>query len=230
MKRTDGSLLIGAFLIVVGVLALLQTFGFLTSVADLLWAGIFATGGIGFVLLFLRGPALWWAVIPGFALLGIASLIGISALFPAFAGGWLGGMFLGWLSLSFWVVYAVRREFWWAIIPGGVLATLAVIASLSTLFPAFDAGSIFFLGLALTFGLLYVVPTPQGRMTWPLIPAAVMLVMAVVVMTSTLAVTNIIWPSALILVGLFLLYRAFRPARDDAERKNHEHQTLSQPH
>ena len=37
-------------------------------------------------------------------------------------------MFLGTIGLSFWVIYLTRRDFWWAVIPGGALMTLALVA------------------------------------------------------------------------------------------------------
>ena len=35
-------------------------------------------------------------------------------------GAWGGALFLGSIGLAFWVIYFVRRDFWWAVIPGGV--------------------------------------------------------------------------------------------------------------
>jgi len=88
----------------------------------------------------------------------------------------LGGvLFLAAIGLAFWVIYFTKRELWWAVIPGGAMFTLALVAGLESVFEGAEMGGVFFLGLGLTFVLLYFVPTPQGRMKWALIPAAVLL-------------------------------------------------------
>jgi hypothetical protein len=57
-------------------------------------------------------------------------------------------LFLAALSLAFWAVYLTRREQWWAIIPGGALATLALVAALDTIKLPIDTGGIFLLAWA----------------------------------------------------------------------------------
>jgi hypothetical protein len=74
-----------------------------------------------------------------------------------------------------------------------------------------DAGWIFFLGLSVTFGLVYLLPANEGRLTWALYPAAALLVMAVLVMAAMGQVVNLLWPTALILGGIYLMYRTLRP-------------------
>lgn len=227
MKRQDLSVTFGLLLVGIGVLALLQSLGLFGSIADLVWSLIFAAGGIAFVVLFGRGPANWWAIIPGGALLGIASVIGLTNLFPASAI-WAGSLFLGWLSLSFWLVYLSRRAFWWAIIPAGVLATLALIAGLTPTIPTLG-GFIFFAGISLTFGLIYALPAPGGHRTWAIYPAGIALAFALLTLSAFSSIINLIWPAALILLGGLLLYRSLRPAARE-KRERHDDQTLSQPH
>jgi hypothetical protein len=73
---------------------------------------------------------------------------------------------------------------------------------------------IFFAGLGLTFLALYLLPGPGGtRMTWPLYPAAILLVFAALLFVGATALGRYLWPLALILIGLFLIYRALRPRR-----------------
>jgi hypothetical protein len=156
----------------------------------------------------LSDRAHWWALIPGFTLLGLAALIGLEWLFPTVGDAVGGAVFLGGVGLSFWAVYLVRREHWWAVIPGGVMFTLALVAALSPVAEGPAGGGVFFLGLGLTFGLLSVVPTPQGRLKWALIPAAVMLVMGVLLIAAATPLLVYLGPAALVLVGLILLFRA----------------------
>jgi hypothetical protein len=211
MKRLHYRLIWGALLVGVGLLLLLQNFNILGFLWGGVWAFLFAAGGAAFLVVFLSHRNNWWAAIPGFTLLGIGALIGLGTFFPRLENAVGGSLFLGAIGLSFWVVYLRSREQWWAIIPGGVLLTLATVAGLSNTLPWVETGGMFFLGLAATFGLVYLLPTPQGRMSWAIIPAAVLFVIGLIVTVATSSLFRYIWPAALILVGLWLIYRVFRP-------------------
>jgi hypothetical protein len=209
MKRFDVRAIGGILLIVVGILLLLQNLAIFEVVVAVVWALIFAAGGAIFLYMFLTNRRNWWAVIPGFALLGLAALIALDEFFPR-VGEALGGMiFLGGLGLAFWVIYFVNRKQWWAVIPGGVMFTLALIAGLSPVYEGPALGGLFFLGLGLTFVLLYFVPTPQGRMKWALIPAAVLVVMGVLITAAATGSLACLGGAILILVGIYSLFRIF---------------------
>jgi hypothetical protein len=211
MRQIDRSLLLGLALVGAGALFLLQSLGFFGPLENAFWALIFGAGGVGFLAALARNRAHWWAAIPGCALLGIGLLIALDGLAPALAGSWGGPLFLGMLGLGFWVVYLVRRAYWWAIIPGGVLFTLALVAGLSETMAGNAGGWVFFLGLSATFGLVYLLPTNEGRRIWALYPAAALLAMAVLIMAAMGQVVNVLWPAALILAGIYMVYRTLRP-------------------
>ena len=211
MKRLDVRAIGGILLIVVGILLLLQGFGILGVVVALIWALILVAGGLVFLYVFLTDQrASWWAVIPGFALLGLGALIALDEFWPQVGSAVGGALFLGGIGLAFWVIYFIKRAYWWAVIPGGVLFTLALVAGLESVFEDAEMGGGFLLGLGLTFGLLYFIPTPRGRMKWALIPAAVLLVIGLLVIAATTGIFEYLWAIALILVGLYLLLRVFR--------------------
>ena len=209
MKRFETRVAWGILLIAGGVLFLLQNLGILGGGIALLWALLFGAAGVIFLYVFLTDRANWWAVIPGFVLLSLAVLIVLNQLAPGVGGTWGGALFLGGVGLGFWVIYFVNREHWWAVIPGGVLLTLALVAGLSSVLEGIETGGVFFLGLGLTFGLLSFLPTPQGRMKWALIPAAVLLVMGLLITAAFTSALNYLWPLALILIGLYLIFRTF---------------------
>jgi hypothetical protein len=214
--RREITVLWGALLIVAGALFLVQTLvtgdAFTT---DRAWAGVWAIlfGGagltFGWVFLADRSES-WWAAIPATTLLGLSVIIGASALGWEGNGTWLGAFFLGMIGLSFWLIYAVKRDYWWAVIPGGALFTLAAVALFSQWVDGPIAGAIFFFGLALTFGLLALLPTEHGHMSWPIFPAAVLSLFGVTALFSANDAANYIWPLVLIVVGIWLLYRQFR--------------------
>ena len=207
MRRFETRVAWGILLIAGGVLFLLQNLGILGGGIALLWALLFGAAGVIFLYVFLTDRANWWAVIPGFVLLSLAALIALDQLAPEVGGTWGGALFLGGVGLGFWVIYFVNREHWWAVIPGGVLLTLALVAGLSSILEGTEVGGVFFLGLGLTFGLLSFLPTPQGRMKWALIPAAVLLVMGLLITAAFASALNYLWPVALILIGLYLIFR-----------------------
>ena len=203
MNRINFRIFIGGALVLLGVLLLLQHMGIFRAAVDIFWGVIFLVGGLYFLYRFvLDVNGEWWAVIPGSALAGI----GMTSLLP---GQWGGLFFLGFLGASFFAVYFVsRHDHWWALIPGGVLVTLGVVSVLSNgEFGIRDTGSIFFFGLGLTFLLVAVLASAQ----WSYIPGVVLLLMGVLLgYTQFTGVFNYIWPAALILVGLLLIFQFTR--------------------
>jgi hypothetical protein len=207
MKRIEWALVWGIVLVMGGLLFLLQNLGILGPSATLLWAFLFLAAGAVFLYVFITSPARWWPIIPGLGLVSLAGLMALEELSPAAAEIWGGSIFLGGLAVSFWVVYFLDRKSWWAVIPGGVLFTLAVVAYLGSAVGGMESGGVFFLGLGLTFGLLRFLPTGEGRQKWALIPAAVCLVLALLVLAQAATILQYLWPVALIAGGLYLVLR-----------------------
>jgi hypothetical protein len=201
----------GTLLIIGGLFLLLQTLNIVTFqwLGSLFGFLLFAAAGVGFMLFFLTNQDHWWAIIPGCIFLSLATLVGLDGIAPRLANLWGGPIFLGGISLAFWLIYLIHRQYWWAIIPGGVLLTLAAVAGLDQIAPALDTGGIFFLGMAATFFLVYLAPSGKERMSWALIPAAVFLVLGIVVWGAMTALLNYLMPLALIVIGLFLIWRNY---------------------
>lgn len=214
MGRDYARPILGALLVLAGVLIFLQNMGIVRADWAGLWALVFLAAGVAFLLVLLGGTQYWWAAIPGFTLIGLGMLIGLDLVAPGVTVSWGGSIFLGMIGVGFLTVYLMSRANWWAIIPAGVMLTLAVVAAFDQMAPGGEAGAVFFLGLALTFGLVYLLPGSSGqRMTWALIPASVMLVLAAMVSLATTGIANYLWPALLILAGVYLLYRNARNRR-----------------
>lgn len=200
---------VGILLVAAGVLVLLQNFGIVRGGLSLLWSLCFLAAGAIFTFVFLNDRKNWWAVIPGFTLLGIGALILIDWALPVTGGRWGGPLFLGALGASFWVIYANRSDQWWPIIPGGVLLTLAFVAALDEgVGVGFDTGSLFFLGLAATFFLLYLLPRAGGKLTWALYPAGILAAIGVVIALASSSMMRFLGPVALLVAGGYLVVRA----------------------
>lgn len=208
MKLLESRNFWGVLLILGGVLFLLQSLGYLPG-GNLFFAALLAFGGFLFISAYFNNRANWWALIPGIILGSLALTMLLDTLFAG--NSWSGAVFLGGIGLSFWAVYLTDRRNWWAIIPGGVMATLALVALIDSLTrDEFETGGIFFIGLGLTFALVGVLPSAYGQMRWAFIPATVLLIMGFLITAAATPATNFIWPAALIAGGALLLIRALR--------------------
>jgi hypothetical protein len=198
----------GVLLIIGGIIFLLDNLGIFT-IGEAFWGVILGIGAIGFLSVYLSNRENWWALIPGMILLSVSALIIINAIFPGDTGALGGVIVLGGIGLAFLLIYLTNRENWWAIIPAGVMLTLSVVVLLGEVVSGIEVGGIFFLGLGLTFGLVAIIPTPHGQMKWAFIPAGIMIVMGLLITAALSPLINYIWPSALILAGLLLVFRAY---------------------
>ena len=185
-------------LIVGGALLLGVQLGWLSGIGDWLWALLFCAAGAVFVLAFLNDTANWWALIPA------SALMGISLVFLTGENG--GAYFLGTLGLGFAAVYLTGQDRWWAVIPGGTLLTLALVALVDVVAPRMDSAWLFFLGIAATFGVLYMLPRGRGGQAWAIYPAAGAAALAAIILLTS-AVTGVLLPIVLIVVGGYLLWR-----------------------
>lgn len=203
MKRIDLRTAIGAGLILLGLLMLLERFGLFHGVSDIFWGVIFLAGGVYFFNRFANNTSgEWWAVIPGSALAGI----GVDSLLSGVLRDWGGFFFLGFLGAGFLVVYFSGRERWWAIIPGGVLITLGIVSVLSDAYGIGETGGFFFLGLGMTFLVVAVLASLQ----WAYIPGVILLIMGALIGSPFVGVMSYIWPAALIVGGLLLILQFVR--------------------
>ncbi len=207
LKWLESRLLWGSLLILGGVLFLLQNLG-IFEIGSLFWGLLFGLAGVFFLSLYFQNRANWWSIIPSFTLFGIGLLIILDQLAPQLGDAIGGSLFLAAIGLSFMFVYLSDRQNWWAIIPMGVLLTLAVVSGLDQ-FSNMNTGGIFFLGLGGTFGLVALLPKSMDT-RWAWIPAVILLVLGIFIFAAAEAMLNYLWPAALILVGLYMIYRSMR--------------------
>jgi hypothetical protein len=201
MKRFDYRIIVGAALILGGILMLLDKAGILTGATGYFWAGLLAVGAAVFLYMFFSDREKWWAAIPGFTLAGMA----VSAVLP---DQWFLDdlAFLGGIGAGFWAVYFRDTRRWWAIIPGGVLLTLGATSAMGEAFEIVDTGGVFFVGLGITFLLVALL----AKMKWAYIPAAVLLVLGFFLGTPFVGVLEYAWIGVLLLGGLALIIGSFR--------------------
>ncbi len=212
MNRSVIRIVGGILLVVVGVLSLLSSMGVFAGGIDLFWAFLFGASGALFMYVFLTNRANWWAIIPGFALIGIGLTIALELFLPQTRIDWGGILVVGGIGLAFGTIYFIKREHWWAPIPGGLMLTLALMIGLTPALESIglDSGGFFLVGLALTFGVIAFLPSLREQTKWAFIPAAVLLLIGLPVMIAASAISQFIWPVGLIVAGLYLVFRVFR--------------------
>jgi hypothetical protein len=212
MKKSNRRFLLsivgGIVLIAAGVVFLLSNIGIFTLNWEMVVGPLMALGGLVFLVVFITNTDEWWALIPGFILIGIGINTFMGQWRGPLDGKFSGAIFLAFVGLPFFLIYIFHQRHWWAIIPGGVLLTLAGL-NLVVDKPALEGG-LFFLGLALTFGLVYVLPKPAGKLKWALYPAGILLLLGIIVLLGVTNISGYIWPLALLIGGGYVLYRAIR--------------------
>lgn len=209
-KTFPWRILLGAGLILMGLAALLQTFN-LVDLSGWIWGLLFFAGGAVFLSVALNNKANWWGLIPACALFGVGAEIILGSINSPVAEFLSGSMVLGAIGLAFWLIYLLQPIQWWAIIPGGVMVTLAVVAMIGKTGKGLETGGIFMLGLAATFALVaFLTQKTDHSMRWAWIPAGVLAIIGALIFFSAINMMGIIWGLALIGVGGYMAWRALR--------------------
>jgi hypothetical protein len=203
----------GFLLIFAGAIFLLQNFNLIPP-SPSLWGTAAVIGGVFFLVGFLLNREYWWAAFPAFVLLG-AALVTFWDLLPLREGtdALKSAAFLGMLGFSFIAVYLRAPRQWWAIIPAGALFSSASVMAFQTMRPdasLVELGGVFFIGLGVTFLLVFILPSGERRRGWALWPAMSLLLVGGLITAAAMDLLGLLWPVALILAGLLVLLRGFR--------------------
>jgi len=201
-------LFLGVFFLGVGLIAFLSNLGYF-SLEKYIWPALLAGGGLIFMFFFLSSKSNWWAAIPGCILLAIGMSSALPWIAPDLESRIGGPVVLSGISLGFWLVYLRTPGNWWAIIPAGVMLSVASMTLIST-DSGMETAGIFFIGLGFTFALVALLPGASLRMGWPWIPAGILLLMGFLFISSANKMASLVLPAAMILGGLVLVFRSFR--------------------
>lgn len=199
----------GFLIVLAGILFLLNSLGFIT-IGDYLWAIIFVIGGLAFLSIFIVDRKQWWWLFPGFSLLVVGVIIILERIFPALPDDFGGMIIIAGIGLVFLIVFLINTENWWALIPAGSMFSIAFAIGLSQLLTGLEISGVFLIGLGLTFGVVSLVPTPQGRMRWALIPAGILILVGILVLITAFNLLAFLWPLGLIIIGALILYGVIR--------------------
>ena len=208
MKRFDMRIIFGFVLIFAGSMFLLQNLGIFYGGTDLLAAILLGSAGGAALYVYANNRENWWALIPGFTLIGVALNIALSVVSSSLSNMFGGAIVLGGIALSFWMIFFTKRNsFWWAVIPAGVLSSVAVQEILENIMPI---DGIFMLGLGLTFLFIARLPGYEDNLKWAYIPGGIILAIGVIQLSFVQSVMNILLPLALIGAGGYVIYKNFK--------------------
>ncbi len=195
-------------LIIAGGIALLVQNLLNFPLGGIFWGVVFMVVGFAIFRLAWNSDRPWWPFIPGLTLMGMG-LTGLLGVVLPKVETYIGGaLVLGSLGASFVLVYLRERRNWWAIIPAGVMFTLAATSLIEQGHFGLDSGGIFFIGLGLTFLTLAWLPGQQLR--WAFIPALALIVMGALAGFFAGASSSLVWAVVLIAAGGMMALRSFR--------------------
>jgi hypothetical protein len=165
---------------------------------------------LSFLLVYLNNRSRTWALL-------VAYIIGVLGIAPLMSTGgrdaaYYGPIFLFAVALPFFILYFRSAQNWWAIIPAGSITVIAVIAALAIAGLIRNeneggyANALLMGGLAATFAVIWL----RHSKPWAKV---VTIVLAALAVGSVFFATysQILWPVAIILGGIYLLFTALRP-------------------
>lgn len=153
-----------------GLFLFLANTGVFGALPAFLWTLLLLAVGAAFWMGSLHALPLWQR---------IAGYAGIGVFATATSGSFAGAAALGFPALAFGLVYLLEPRRWWALLPAGLVGSVAVFIALDALFPRWDTTPILFLGFAATFSVLYLLSPRRGGKRWALFPAVLFIVLTV---------------------------------------------------
>ena len=209
--RSRWTIIWGVALVLFGAVLLAQQLGLFGPIGLTFAVFLFGVPALLFLLTFVVDRRQWWALIPGFILLGL-TLVVFNEANHFISSTRAGGLFLFSIGLPFLLIFLFNRRLWWAVIPGGVMTVLAAMPFLveAEMSPQV-IGAIFFLGLGVVFVLLRLVTWSNPNMGWAWYPAGGLIAFGLVILVTGTTAAQIFWPIVLIGFGLFVLARGYWP-------------------
>jgi hypothetical protein len=218
MKIRTHRLAWAVFLLFAGAFLLLNNLKVFREFGDGIWGGLFAVVGLGFLIWFLIDRQRTWRAIAGFPLLTIGILL-LLTWRGVNLGVWQAALVMFGVALGFWTVLLSGDDNWWALIPAGVLTLMGILIGFQARLSEAAWLAVFFLGLAVVFGLLYLLRLGQQDTGWAGVPAAAFLLVGVVTLVGASNLTGPIaqwWPILLLVAGVIMLILALRSPRPAA--------------
>ena len=158
-------------------------------------------------LTFALGAALWVGMEGRLALLPrLVAFVALGVVATVTSGAFAGAAATGFIALGFLLTYGGRPGRWWAILPGGIMASVTLLILVDLVVPRWEVAPILFLGFAATFTYLYLLPHDRGGKAWALYPAVACIVLTVIVNDPRGGSPDLLLPLILIGGGALILW------------------------
>lgn len=215
-KLDKQSIIWGALLVLVGGMMLIQTF---TDIGTWIWAAVLGGVGLAVYAVYAIERKAKWMLIVSYIFLVIALMLALLEL-EILGDAWVATFVLGSIAIPFLYVYlSTGRTQWWFLIPAYSLIAIGIMVPLldaeiltDEIVPAYV-----FLTIALPFFVAYI---RNRKLWWALIPGAIMGIMGLGFLMSSIEADYIL-PVALIILGLGVfigpILRGKSDAKTDAE-------------
>ncbi len=218
MKPHSAHFLIGIFFILLGSLFLLNSLGILRSNDAYTSAAVFFSAGIVLTAAHFLYHQKVWALILGCIGIFIGSAIYIDAT-RSLPDDAIGMIFLVLIGLVFLTGLRDGKRKWWVVIPGGFCFIIAahVLLDITWWLPDEYHGVIFFGGMGLIFGIVYLMRDATYKLDWAKYPSLIAFcIAALIVLTIDFndAFGRFIFPAVLILVGGLLMTKSMKRKTD----------------
>ncbi len=220
-ERSRG--IVGLLFILVGIILFTMNMGWLEYNTNLLWGIGFIVFGIAMIVRFRRVDPRISLLLIGVVLVVIGSTILLNA-FHIVSEDFIGAAFLWAVGAVFLSVHLRGTQFWWAIIPGGILVVVGclVFFGSSGILNYDYLPFLFFSGLSLVFWYLRLYRHPDVNLRWAVFPAAILSVIAIILLMDMVSIDVWKWvfPLGLIAVGGIIIWRNVRAGRSEISVKN----------
>ena len=175
----------GGLLILFGIFSLVEFYADLSSMA---WAGMLALAGLFVLVVYITDRSNRTLLLPVYILWAIAATIVVTE-FNLLPQQVMGLFVMTLIAIPFLGVYLIDNANWWALIPAFVLVVIGVMIVIVELNLAPEAllGPVMFGAIALPFLVVYF---RNRENWWALIPAYVMLALALMILLDEANVLN----------------------------------------
>ncbi len=228
MKSKLPGLIAGLCLITVGALVMLHNYYIIDLRAEYVIAAIFFVVGICFFFKYLVDRDQLWAMILGTILIFVSFAIYVGNTY------WIDDAYIGvavlyLAGMAFLIGYLNKPNVWGVLIPAGGCFSVGtlVLYEETRLLPYFvETPTILFIGMFLTFGLLFIMRTETRKTGWAIFPALGCLFVAAIIEFSHYAYffQDFVFPTILIVVGGFIVFKSMlnKKRNEDTEITVHE--------
>jgi hypothetical protein len=202
---------LGGLLIVLGVLALVET---VTDINEWIWVAVLVIGGLIGYAVYATDREEKWLLIVSYVMLAIAGLVTLLTL-EILQDAFVATYVLLAIALPFFVAFLNNRSNWGLLIPAYVLLVIGVMVPLIEMDILYDTlvAAYVMLAIALPFFVVYLRNTSNW---WALIPGGILAVMGLGFLIAEAAVEYVV-PAAMIIGGVLILVRQFTKREQPAQ-------------